>query len=305
MKASIKEIQSALVPELSRWERKNIRYLFPVMAEQRTRVMKAIGWRHDKHERMEACGTMDDKGHNMRLCGVPLCPRCFMVKRGRETGKAIKRYFAGAANDDMAFLTLLVPPTCDLGTVDPCMDETETSVRNMIRYKRKSDERWNSVHYTGWWEMDRHDWQDAEIKLGRNKKLALASDWPQFGYRDDQTVWQPHLHALVHLGDVTRDEFANALRAKGHNRPYQVNVTEFHQHKHVAENIKTLVRYSMKFRIETDYKMSTAKLAWNGTAMSLQRNWWKDEDITAYVDWLLSKRGGFERLKTRMGPKRS
>jgi hypothetical protein len=103
---------------------------------------------------------------------------------------------------------------------------------------------------------------------------------------------------------VTREEFADALRAKGYSRPYQVNVTEFHQHKPVAENIKTLVRYSMKFRIETGYKMSTAQLAWNGTAMSLQRSWWKDEDITAYVDWLTSKRGGFERLKTRIGSKR-
>ncbi|WP_456684427.1 hypothetical protein [Bradyrhizobium sp. P5_C11_2] len=272
METTIKEIRSALIPELTYWERRNIRYLFPGMAEQRTRVMKAIGWRHDKYERMEACGTMDENGHNMRLCGVPLCPRCFMVKRGKETGKAIKKYFAGATNDDMAFLTLLVPPTLDLGTVDPCMDETETSVRNMIRYKRKSDNRWNSVHYTGWWEMDRHDWQDAETKLGRNKKLALQAEWPQFAYRYDQTVWQPHLHALVHLGDVTREEFAKALRSKGYSRPYQVNVTEFHQHKPVAENIKTLVRYSMKFRIEANYKMSTAQLAWNGTAMSLQRS---------------------------------
>jgi hypothetical protein len=91
MKTTIKEVQSALIPELTYRERRNIRYLFPGMAEQRTRVMKAIGWRHDKYERMEACGTMDDNGHNMRLCGVPLCPRCFMVKRGKETGKAIKK----------------------------------------------------------------------------------------------------------------------------------------------------------------------------------------------------------------------
>jgi hypothetical protein len=200
----------------------------------------------------------------------------------------------------MAFLTLLVSPTCDLGEVDPCMHETETSLRNMIRYKRKSDERWNSVHYTGWWEMDRHDWQDTENKLGRNKKIALEAEWPQFGYRYDQMAWQPHLHALVHLGDVTREEFAKAIRISGYDGPYQVDVRSFKQHRHVAENIKTLVRYSMKFRIEAD-KMSTAQLAWNGTAMSLQRNWWKNEDITAYVGWLMSKRGGFERLKTRMG----
>jgi hypothetical protein len=39
--------------------------------------------------------------------------------------------------------------------------------------------------------------------------------------------------------------------------------------------------------------------------MSLQRNWWRNEDITAYMDWLMSKRGGFERLKKRIGPKKA
>jgi hypothetical protein len=92
MKANIREVQSALVPELSCWEKRNIRYLFPGMAEQRGRVMKAIGLRYDKYERMEACGTMDENGNNMRLCGVPLCPRCFMVKRGRETGHTSVRW---------------------------------------------------------------------------------------------------------------------------------------------------------------------------------------------------------------------
>jgi hypothetical protein len=116
IKASIKEAQSALIPELIYLGRKNIRYLFTEMAEQCARLMEAIGWRHNTYERMEACGTMDENGNNMRLCGVPFCPRCFMVKRGRETGKTIKKHFAGTANDDMAFLTLQVPSTFGLGS---------------------------------------------------------------------------------------------------------------------------------------------------------------------------------------------
>lgn len=303
MNNDIREIQSALIPGLTRWELRNIRYLFPGMAEQHNRVRKAIGWAHPKRERMQECGQMDENENNMKLCGVPLCPRCFMRRRGKETGKAIGEYFAGAKNEDMAFLTLLVPPTLDLGTVDDCMDGTKTSIRNVIRYRRNSDQRWNSVHYTGWWEMDRHDWQDVEHKLGRNKRLALESDWPQFARRYDQTVWQPHLHALVHLGEVTREEFAQAIRTGGYDRPYQVDVREFYQRRVVAENIKTLVRYCMKFRIEQDYKMPKA-LTWNGSALVLQRSWWSDGDIREYVDWLMSKRGGFERLKVRVGAKK-
>jgi hypothetical protein len=89
MKGNIRKFQTALVPELSRREKRNIRYLFPGMAEQRTRVMKAIGRSHDKYEQMEACGTMDENGHNMRLCGVPLCPRRFGRADLRRTRRGI------------------------------------------------------------------------------------------------------------------------------------------------------------------------------------------------------------------------
>lgn len=299
----IRKIQAALIWTLLPWERRQIRTLSEGMAQQRARVMKSIGMMHDYYRRMDDCGSMDDNENNMRTCKIPLCPRCFMITRGRQTGIAIKRTFAGATNDDMAFLTLLVRPTLDIRTADPCMDATETRLRNMIRYKRSTDPRWNSVRYTGWWEMERYDWQDYH-GFGRNKKLAMESlGWPQFAERRDNTVWHPHLHAIVCLGDVSRDEFAEAVRAKGHGSPYQVDLQPFDQRRDVAENIKKLVRYSMKFRIETDYKMSSAKLSWDGTAFSLQRNWWKDEDIKEYVEWLMCKRGGFERLKTSVGSK--
>ncbi|TXM61569.1 hypothetical protein [Methylobacterium sp. WL120] len=246
---------------------------------------------------------MDERGNNMKLCRVPLCPRCFMNSRGKQTGIAIKRTFAGAANENMAFLTLLVPPTTDLSVVDPCMGKTENRLRNLIRNRRKTDPRWDTVQYTGWWEMERHDWQDFH-GFGRNKKLAMEGlGWPQFANHNDDTVWQPHLHAIVCLGSVSRDEFAEALRAKGHGSPYQVDLQGFDQRKDVDKNISDLVRYSMKFRIEADYKMSSAKLSWDGTALSLQRDWWRDKDIRDYVEWLMSKRGGFERLRTSVGVK--
>ncbi len=172
----------------------------------------------------------------------------------------------------MAFLTLLVSPTCDLGTVDPCIDATETSLRNIIRYKRRSDARWNAVQYVGWWEMDRHNANDIHDKLGRNKRIALESEWPVLVHRWDQTVWQPHLHAIVCLGDVPVEEFRQAIRGGGYDNPYQVNVRGFDHKKAVNQNIRDLVRYCMKFRIEEDYKASTSQLMWNGSAFVALRN---------------------------------
>ncbi|TXN06668.1 hypothetical protein FV222_04955 [Methylobacterium sp. WL103] len=203
----------------------------------------------------------------------------------------------------MAFLTLLVPPSTDLSVVDPCMGKTENRLRNLIRNRRKIDPRWDTVQYTGWWEMERHDWQDVH-GFGRNKKLAMEGlGWPQFANRNDDTVWQPHLHAIVCLGGVSRDEFADAVRSKGHGSPYQVDLQGFDQNKDVDKNISDLVRYSMKFRIEADYKMSSAKFWRDGSALSLQRDWWRDKDIRNYVEWLMCKRGGFERLRTSVGVK--
>lgn len=305
MRKNIDDLRRALAEGASWLDKKKIRWLYPGMAEQRTRVMKAIGPRHAKYDRMEACGTMDENHNNMRLCGVPLCPRCFMLRRKTETAKAIQKQFVGATNDQMAFLTLLVSPTCDLGTVDPCIDATETSLRNIIRYKRRSDVRWNAVQYVGWWEMDRHNANDIHDKLGRNKRIALESEWPVLVHRWDQTVWQPHLHAIVCLGDVPVEEFRQAIRGGGYDNPYQVNVRGFDHKKAVNQNIRDLVRYCMKFRIEEDYKASTSQLMWNGSAFVALRKWWDDKDITAYVGWLMCKRGGFERLKTRLGPKRA
>ncbi|BAU88688.1 hypothetical protein MPPM_0083 [Methylorubrum populi] len=292
----MKEFRAALIKLFEPWERRQIRWLSPGMHEQRTRVLGALGMMHPLYERMEACGTMDEGRCNIVTCGVPLCPRCFMRRRGMETGRALKQAFAGVPNDQLAFLTLLLPPTLDLGSVDGSIAVTKRRIRNMVAYRRAQDPRWNAVQLTGWWEMDRDDFGDLP-GFGRNKRIAMeALGWPLFAPRDDSTVWRPHLHGIVALGRVSREEFAEALRTTGHGAPYQVDLQAFDAHRTVVKNIKSVIRYALKFRIETDFKANgSASVDVGGDVVA--RSWWSNKDIRSYSEWLMSRRGGFERIR--------
>ena len=283
------------------WERRQIRWLSLGMQAQRNRLLEALGLTHPLYERMEACGTLDDTRNNMVVCGVPLCPRCFMRRRAKETGRALKEAFVGLPNEKLAFLTLLLPPTADLGTVDESIAMTKRRIRNMIAHRRRQDPRWNAVQLTGWWEMDRDDLGSLS-SFGRNKRIAMdAMGWPLMGFART-TVWRPHLHGIVGLGDVSREELAEALRAGGHDAPYQVDLKAFDAYRPVAMNIKQVIRYALKFRIERDYKEVCHNALANRQIDDDARSWWSNKDILSYVVWLMSRRGGFERIRFVVRP---
>lgn len=298
----LRKFRVDLIRSLPWKERKEIRWLSPEMEAQRTQVMNALGQRHELYERMSECGS-DDAWGGMKLCGVPLCPRCFMRRRGRETGQALKKSFVGIPNEQLAFLTLLLPVQTNLDKVEATQLKARNSLRNIIAYQRKRDARWNSVQLTGWWEMERLTASDID-KQGRNTRIALeALNFPVLA-RAGTTVWRPHLHAIVALGDITREEFAQALRSKGYDKPYQVDVQSFHTNRPVHANIKSVVRYSLKFRIEQDQSAADG-LAYDKAADErADRNWWSDKDIVAYANWLMRGRSGFESLRVVISPKK-
>lgn len=300
---SMEKLRAALIKTLECWERRQIRWLSPGMQAQRDRVLNALGLSHPLYERMEACGTMDEGRNNMRVCGVPLCPRCFMRRRGMETGRALKQAFASVPNEKLAFLTLLLPPALDLGSVDDSIAATKRRIRNMIAHRRRQDPRWNAVQLTGWWEMDRDAFGDLP-GFGRNKRIALdALGWPLFAPHNNSTVWRPHLHGIVCLGEVGREEFVEALRASGHDSPYQVDLRGFDASRSVVKNVKQVIRYSLKFRIEKSYKVIHEEASWDRRNDDTPRVWWDDKEIQSYVGWLMSKRGGFERLRFVVRPR--
>lgn len=282
---------------------RRIRTLSPGFKEQFWQVKGAIGGNVDLSGRMYECGEIDNH-NNMKLCGVPLCPRCFMTRRGKETGKAIKK-FRDATNEQLVFLTLLLPITSDIPEIGSILDTEKRRIINMIARKRRHDDRWNDVHMTGFWEIDRIAAEDIE-KLGRNKKIALDQlGAPMFSTKDT-TVWVPHLHAIIDCASLGIYEIREAFRADGRRGAYRVDAQPFHKHRSVTENLKQIVRYSMKFRIEDNYKAgSRFGILDDGLLgdreITTERQWWPKEDIRAYAEWAKTTRGGFRSLRFEIG----
>lgn len=281
-------------------QRQQLRWLSPKNEEQRRVVMAALGPDHELMPRMIRCGEVNDS-NNMFYCGVPLCPRCFMRERGRQTRQAIRDTFIGADNADMVFVTILLPVRTDLAEVHDVVEREKRRLRNFVIRQRSIDARWNDFHMVGFWEMGRMTFGDLE-GAGRKTKLALKNlEFPYVG-AEDETVWLPHLHAIVHKGRLTDREIAKALRNDGHHAPYQVDVQPFHTYRSVAKNLQNVTRYSLKFRIEDnvnqldalDYIVTDADAA--GT-----RNWWPAKDIKAYAKWLCLERSGFQSLRFVLG----
>ena len=288
---------------ITRSEQRKLKYLKPGMEAQRHHVMKVLGRSHDLWARMENCGSSDDHG-NMKLCGVPLCPRCFMDRRRRETAQAVRGTFAGAANDQMCFCTVLTEVTTDLSEAADIIEKDKRRIINMVSAMRRKDARWKDVHLTGWWEMERIAAGDVPT-LGRNSRIALEQLGAPVLALADTTVWRPHLHAIAALGSVTPSEFADGLREYGHSAAYQVDVQPFHSDRPIGKNISTIVRYSLKFRIECDYK-APAAFAYGEQEdekrlVSHQRQWWPHRDIKAYAEWLCMQRRGFQSLRFKIG----
>jgi hypothetical protein len=161
---------------------------------------------------------------------------------------------------------------------------------------------------TGFWELDRIAAEDIE-KLGRNKKIALDQLGAPMFSTEGMTVWVPHLHAIVDCASLGIDELKEAFRADGRRGAYRVDVQPFHKHRSVAENLKQIVRYSMKFRIEDSYKTGSRfeilddGLLGDGEIKS-ERQWWPNEDIRAYAEWAKTTRGGFRSLRFQIGKAR-
>ncbi|MFS8122585.1 hypothetical protein QD336_09230 [Rhizobium sp. BR 250] len=287
----------------TRHERRQMKYLTKANEAQRQYVKAALPANHLARCWMETCGEVDDYG-NIDYCGVPLCPRCHMRERAVQTGKAIKKIFCDAANEELAFATILLPPQLDFSGMTDLVENEKRRLRTFIDRQRKKDARWDDFHLLGWWEIDRMSFGDFET-CGRNTRLALDALGFPLMEAPDKTIWRPHLHAIVRKGGLTTEEIASALRKETHTAKYQVDIQPFRAYRDAGDNIQNIVRYCLKFRIECDYKQPDAQdfieAEQADEAKPAERNWWPAEDIRAYVDWLCLERSGFRSLRVVIG----
>lgn len=305
MKTRMEQLQADLMTKgvFTRYERRQIKTLTKANEAQRQYVKAALPANHLARRWMDTCGEVDDYG-NIDYCGVPLCPRCHMRERAVQTGKAIKKIFCEAANEELAFATILLPPQLDFSSMTDLVENEKRRLRTFIDRQRKKDSRWNGFQLLGWWEVDRMSFGDFET-CGRNTRLALDALGFPLMEAADKTIWRPHLHAVVRKGGLTTEEIASALRMETHTAKYQVDIQPFRTYRDAGDNIQNIVRYCLKFRIECDYKRPDAQdfieAEQADEAKPAERKWWPAEDIRAYVDWLCLERSGFQSLRVVIG----
>ncbi|WP_425901820.1 hypothetical protein [Agrobacterium radiobacter] len=305
MKTRIEQLRADMMTKgvFTRYERRQIKTLTKANEAQRQYVKAALPVKHLARRWMETCGEVDDYG-NIDYCGVPLCPRCHLRERGVQTGKAVKKIFCDAANEELAFATILLPPQRDFSGMTDLVENEKRRLRTFIDRQRKKDARWDDFQLLGWWEIDRMSFGDFETS-GRNTRLALDALGFPLMEAPDKTIWRPHLHAIVRKGGLTTEEIASALRKETHTAKYQVDIQPFRTHRDAGDNIQNIVRYCLKFRIECDYKRPDAQdfieAEQADEAKPTERDWWPAEDVRAYVDWLCLERSGFRSLRVVVG----
>lgn len=287
---------------IDREDKKRFRWLSEGNEQQRAVLMEALGYGHRLRGTAIRCGRIDDPDTNyMQRCGIPLCPRCFMTERSKQIKQATRKRFVGVPNEQLAFATILLPMTTMLSDVSDIIDTEKTRIRNMVSLKRRKDSRWDNFEILGWWETDRMTYSDFE-SMGRNSQIALEQLGIPLVWSDDTTIWRPHLHAIIRLDQLSISEVAEAFRNNGYGAAYQVDITPFTDNRRVGLNIKSVIQYALKFRIEDDFKAADSNCS-DGEYDLANRKWWPAEDIKAYTEWLCEENSGFQSLRFSLGVK--
>lgn len=283
-------------------DKKRFRWLTEGLEQQRTVLMDALGFGHPLRGAAIRCGRIDDPDTNyMKRCNIPLCPRCFMTERTKQIKQATRERFAGVPNEQLAFATILLPMSTTLSDVSETIATEKTRMRNMVSLKRRKDSRWDNFEILGWWEIDRMAYTDIE-GLGRNSRIALEQlGIPLFWY-DDTTMWRPHLHAIIRLDQLSVSEVADAFRSNGYGAAYQVDIQPFKANRRVGLNIKSVIQYALKFRIESDFKAANDGRDADEYDLA-NRKWWPAEDIRTYAEWLCEENSRFQSLRFSLGVK--
>jgi hypothetical protein len=182
-------------------------------------------------------------------CNLVCCPVC----RSKRQSKAVKsnlEIFRNATNEDSYFLTLLLPMASDL-------DETSKTIKNHRKnmyyvfreYKKKFPN--SNIDIVGAYEYDLKSINEYNMSSDRARKL-----FNQLGFeeRKDESMWLPHLHAIVSpLQDdqvKTIRDLINVATFDTDKIPFSIELKRFREDKVVSENISEISKYLWKVRLQ-------------------------------------------------------
>jgi hypothetical protein len=191
-------------------------------------------------DKLASCGG--EKWQGRYSCRCPACPRCRMsyIRAERATVRSV---FEGAANTDLALVSVVLEGTHELDAVAEIIARGYRATRNRIAAGRRASPRWNGVHMRGWYEIDAVG-EDHMPLLGDQRRDLIAEIGPQWRGHPGP-IWLPTYHAVVDLGGVGLGDFRDAFQRQW-SVAHQCHVQPFDTDNDVADNLDNIVGYGNK-----------------------------------------------------------
>jgi hypothetical protein len=234
-----------------------------------------------------------DWGHRF-TCRSPACPACrdrYIAKQRRE---ALKR-FAGVPTNEMALLTIVLPPVLNLADIDGTMAKARRDMRNLINRQRHQSAMWGPVEVLVWLEIDAFDLEDF-ARLGSDRQKQV-SEFIQPFHGQTGTVWVASLHGVLRLApalDVGVARSAFERQWPGHRRVYLETFTEG---KAMTASLGDIINYSLKHENTNDFIDYET-----GEVIHVE---WEDSMLSEFYSWMYGWSRGFQSTRLSVNMKKN
>jgi hypothetical protein len=187
---------------------------------------------------MMACGQNVPK--KIR-CHSPFCPRCREERRKEASARALK-LFGSAPHSRLAFLTVLISADKNLEDVPTVLDQFRKKLQNTCRNICPR------VKIMGFFEIDHKLRKLVEKRSHTSVALAgIGYDINDYSLPDE--FWLPHYHAIVDVGDYSRERIREIL-AKAFPGSHRVRLQPLRQAQTVEEALTQITGYMLKFKLQ-------------------------------------------------------
>lgn len=233
------------------------------------------------YSKLVSCGTVMElkQGFIPFNCNLITCCECSANASKRLADKFIAQYHNPNQNDFRQV-------TIGLGYAYECEEafslfkELRSDLGKSIYNKRRSSSLkmspWKEFSIAGSLDLSScFKVKDFEL-LGSDIQKKFIDEYgfdPDFRGQDQSNVWDVHIHAVMHVGEIEEDTIRKLLNRYSKS----VYIKKLHDTKSLALNIEDYMRYSSKVVLRTDF-VDKSYAEWDksqvqgfGNAVSLER----------------------------------
>lgn len=246
-------------------------------------MVGALPWPSNLRNKLSKCGEQGHWAWNEWRCGSPACLRCSRRYAARESRKIITT-MSGATNNDLSMLTIMIGIADDVDEIGAHWTKFKSDIRNKVNAMRRSSQGWESVSLTGWLEADPVTFEDYAI-FGSEKRTMLTSLNSPRWRSDGAPSWLVHVHGIAIHRAVNPNDLHASLTARWQG-DRRVHIQPFNQGRSEPENVRSVVRYSTKFR--------------PGRWIRGSFDQWSPAWLAEYYSWAESYSRGWQSLRLRI-----